>query len=114
MAIYTVEQCVADKAFIASEVGLVTKTYTGEQTNATAQGNKKYIVGGSVYPSNGTGAKGIVFETVDMTDDEKRTISVITAGHIYENRLAATLDSTAKTELEAIGITFLTAPEAEY
>lgn len=114
MAIFTVQQCEADKTFIESAIGLVTKTHTGEQTAATVVGNKKYIVAGSVYPTNDESAIGIVFETVDMTDDEKRPISVITAGRIYENRLTDSVDESAKTALQASGIVFLNASESEF
>ena len=61
-----------------------------------------------VYPTNGTDAKGIVFEDVDMTDDAKRPISVIVAGRVLEKRLPVTVDETAKTELTAQGIVFVT------
>lgn len=61
-----------------------------------------------MYPTNGTGAKGIVFEDVDMTDDAKRPISVIVAGRVLEKRLPVTVDETAKTELTAQGIVFVT------
>ena len=58
--------------------------------------------------------KGIVFEDVDMTDDTKRPISVIVAGRVLEKRLPATVDSTAKTELEKAGIVFVTTTEPEF
>ena len=66
------------------------------------------IKAGSVYPTNATGAIGIVFEDVDMTDDAKRPISVIVAGRVLEKRLPVTVDTTAKTELEKSGIVFVT------
>ena len=74
----------------------------------------KIIKAGSVYPTNATGAKGIVFEDVDMTDDTKRPISVIVAGRVLEKRLPATVDSTAKTELEKAGIVFVTTTDPEF
>ena len=53
-----------------------------------------------------------------MTDDEKRPISVIVAGRVFENRLPVAVDSTAKTELQELdkpfGIAFLTEPEVEF
>lgn len=55
---------------------LILKTFTAEQTNAVEVGGRKIIKAGSVFPKNETGAKGIVYEEVDMTDDEKRPISV--------------------------------------
>lgn len=114
MAFMYKEQYESPKNFIESEVGLVFKTMTGDKANATTVDNRKIIKGGSVYPKNATGAKGIVFEDVDMTYDTKRPISVIVAGRIYENRLAVSLDGTAKTELEALGFTFITATEPTF
>lgn len=114
MAFMYTESYEPNKSFIASEIGLVTDTYNGDQTKAVSENGKKYIKAGTVYPANGTGAKGIVFETVDMTYDANRPISLITGGRIYENRLTDTLDATAKTELQAMGIVFLTASDATY
>ncbi|MBQ0111761.1 MAG: hypothetical protein KBT03_01405 [Bacteroidales bacterium] len=95
--------------FLESEVGLITKTMTGEQSNAVDVDNKKILKGGSIYPSNDSSATGIVFEDVDMTDDESRPISVMVAGRVYENRLSESVASEAKTALEASGIVFVTA-----
>lgn len=104
--------------FLESAEGLILKTFTAEQTNAVEVGGRKIIKAGSVYPTNATGAKGIVYEEVDMTDDEKRPISVIVAGRVFENRLPVAVDSTAKTELQELdkpfGIAFLTEPEVEF
>jgi hypothetical protein len=85
-----------------------------KQTNAETVGTKKIIKAGSVYPTNATGAKGIVFEDVDMTDDTKRPISVIVAGRILEKRLPVTVETTAKTELEKAGIVFVTTTDPEF
>ena len=84
------------------------------QTMAEIVGNKKLIYGGTVFPANDTTATGLVFETVDMTDDEKRPISVIKAGRIYSNRLKTALAAEAKAALEAKGFVFLDVPEAEF
>lgn len=108
MAFMKTKQYESTPNILESEVGLVLKTYTADATNATAVNDKKIIKAGSVYPTNGTGAKGIVFEDVDMTDDAKRPISVIVAGRVLEKRLPATVDETAKTELTAQGIVFVT------
>ena len=101
--------------FLESAEGLILKTFTAEQTNAVEVGGRKIIKAGSVFPKN---AKGIVYEEVDMTDDEKRPISVIVAGRVFENRLPVAVDSTAKTELQELdkpfGIAFLTEPEVEF
>lgn len=107
MAFMKTEQYESTPNILESEVGLVLKTYTADQTNAETVGNKKIIKAGSVYPTNAAGAIGIVFEDVDMTDDAKRPISVIVAGRVLEKRLPVTVDTTAKTELEKAGIVFV-------
>lgn len=107
MAFMKTEQYESTPNILESEVGLVLKTYTADQTNAETVGNKKIIKAGSVYPTNATGAIGIVFEDVDMTDDTKRPISVIVSGRVLEKRLPVTVDTTAKTELEKSGIFFV-------
>lgn len=92
--------------FLASEVGLRVKTT--EISNSGVSPNErgtKIVPGGTIYPSNDSNAKGIVFEDVDVTDGN-RPGSLIVGGYIFKNRLAATLDSNAKTALEAIGIHF--------
>lgn len=108
MAFMKTKQYESTPNILESEVGLVLKTYTADATNVTAVNDKKIIKAGSVYPTNRTGAKGIVFEDVDMTDDAKRPISVIVAGRVLEKRLPVTVDETAKTELAAQGIVFVT------
>lgn len=106
MAFMKTEQYESTPNILESEVGLVLKTYTADQTNAETVGTKKIIKAGSVYPTNAEGAIGIVFEDVDMTDDTKRPISVIVAGRVLEKRLPV-IDTTAKTELEKAGIVFV-------
>ena len=114
MAFMKVKQYESTPNILESEVGLVLKTYTAEQTNAATVNDKKIIKAGSVYPKNATGAIGIVFEDVDMTDDAKRPISVIVAGRVLEKRLPVTVDTTAKTELQASGIVFVTTEDPEF
>lgn len=108
MAFMKTKQYESTPNILESEVGLVLKTYTADATNVAAVNDKKIIKAGSVYPTNATRAKGIVFEDVDMTDDAKRPISVIVAGRVLEKRLPVTVDETAKTELTAQGIIFVT------
>lgn len=114
MAFMKTEQFESTPNILESEVGLVLKTYTAEQTKAETVGTKKIIKAGSVYPTNETGAIGIVFEDVDMTDDAKRPISVIVAGRVLEKRLPAVVDTTAKTELEKAGIVFVTTTDPKF
>lgn len=108
MAFMKTKQYESTPNILESEVGLVLKTYTADATNAIAVNDKKIIKAGSVYPTNKADAKGIVFEDVDMTDDAKRPISVIVAGRVLEKRLPVTVDETAKTNLTAQGIVFVT------
>ena len=110
MAFMKIKQYESTPNILESEVGLVLKTYTADQT----VNDRKIIKAGSVYPTNATGAKGLVFEDVDMTDDEKRPISVIVAGRVLEDRLPATVDTTAKTELQALGIVFVEETEVVF
>jgi len=109
MAYSKVTQYVSDVNFLESEVGLVQKTATGKQENAVLDEvtNRKLIKGGSVFPKNDATATGIVFETVDMTDDEARPISVVVAGRVIVERLPEAVNEAAKEALEASGIVFV-------
>ena len=60
MAFMKTEQYKSTPNILESEVGLVLKTYTAEQTNAETVGTKKIIKAGSVYPTNATDAIGIL------------------------------------------------------
>lgn len=91
---------------LSSEVGLVLKTFEGTKAMATTVDDKKIIKAGTVVPTNDSSAKGIVFEDVDITDDEKKPISVIIAGRVIKENLPATVDSGAETALKANGIYF--------
>ena len=113
MAYMKVEQGYTLPNFLESAVGLVQKTEMVTQSMATTVDNKKLIYAGTTFPSNDANATGIVFETVDMTDDEKRPVSVIKAGRIYGNRLKTPLSEAAKTALATKGIVILTAPDCE-
>lgn len=114
MAFMKVERGYTLPNFLESAVGLVQKTAEVTQSMATQVDDKKLIYGGTVYPANDGTATGIIFETVDMTNDEKRPAAVIAGGRIYANRLKVALDSNAKTALEKLGFVFLDAPDAEF
>ena len=107
MAFHKVETTYERPNFIDSDVGLVTKTREIPQSMGKAQDNRKIVVGGTVFPSNDTHETGIVFETVDVTDDEKRPASVIVAGRIIKANLPETLNSAAETALKNIGFVFV-------
>lgn len=114
MAFSKVIQYQSEANFLESEIGLITKTYTGEQAKAVERDDRKLILAGSIYPTNDADAKGIVFETVDVTYDEAVPISVIVAGRVFEERLPDTVDAAAKTALEALGIKFVTTPDTNF
>ena len=47
-----------------------------------------------------------MFEDVDITDDEKKPISVIIAGRVIKANLPVAVDTNAETALKASGIYF--------
>lgn len=106
--------------FLASEIGLITKTRLIPASMGVVDGTRKIVKAGTIFPANDSTAEGIVFEPVDVTYGD-RIAAVIVAGRIYSNRLptAPSADSGsgdtqtagAKTTLENSGIVFDTAPE---
>lgn len=112
MAFNKVTSYEADINFLESEIGLITKTYTFDQSKATTVDGRKLIKAGTPYPTNDASAIGIVFVTEDMTDDAKRPGSVMVAGRVYAERVS--VSSNAKTALEAKGIVFVTADEPSF
>lgn len=90
------------------------ETYEIPQSLATtAENGTKYVPMGtvlSVTTGEGAGAVttyfGIIYEDVDVTVGNMPG-SVVTRGEVYEDRLPDTLESDAKTALEAIGIKFV-------
>ena len=79
------------------------------QTNATTDGNGKFVKAGTIYPANNSTAIGIVYEDVDVTTGNMPG-SVVTKGEVYTDRLPQVLDSDAQTALEGLGFKFMTAP----
>ena len=73
-------------SILASEVGLITKTRLIPATLGTADGNRKVVKQGTIFPLNDNTAEGIVFEDVDVTNGD-RVAAVIVAGRVYANRL---------------------------
>lgn len=106
MAFMKTEVFTTGNNILASEVGLTRKTREGTKDMATADGNYMIIKAGTVFPANDATAEGIVFEDVDITDDEKRPISVIIAGRVIEDNLPEEVSAEAKTALEKSGIHF--------
>lgn len=92
--------------WLSSEVGLTLKTAYLTTAMGETVGNRKIVKSGSVY--TGSGVNGLVFGDADVTDGDIE-FAVLVAGRVYENRLPATISD--KTDLEASGIVFDTAPE---
>ena len=67
----------------------------------------KYIPAGTIYPANGSTAKGIIYEHVDVSTGNMPA-SLVIAGKVYEEKLPVTPVSDAKSALT--GIQFLTLP----
>lgn len=94
--------------FIDSEVGLVFKTCQVDDTIAvTDEYGNKTVKAGTIYPADGSTAKGIIFEDVDVTHGEK-TASLLVAGRVLKDRL--NISSAGVTALKAVGFTFVDVP----
>ena len=78
-------------------------------SQAVTIGATKIVPAGAVIPANGSTAKGILYEDVEVTTGDMPG-SIVTKGVIYEDRLPASLDSNAKTALT--GITVISAAPA--
>ena len=74
----------------------------------TEVGTAKYVKAGTFYPKNAAGAKGIVYEDVDVTNGDAPG-SVVIAGTVYKDRLADTDTSTVQDDLK--DITFIELPK---
>lgn len=98
--------------FLADNEGCTRLTQTIDSTDArvVTVGTGKYLPMGSIWPANGSTAKGIVYEDVDVTEGNMPG-SVVMQGKVYENRLPETVNSNAKTALQALGFVFLTEGE---
>lgn len=107
MAYHKVEKTYERPNFLDSAVGLVQKTMEIPSTMGKQVDDRKIVLGGTIFPSNDSSAKGIVFETIDVTDDEKRPGSVIVAGRIIKANLPETIETDAENALKAIGFVFV-------
>ena len=76
--------------FLASEVGLITKTVNVVDTGVVADADGfKTVKAGTVWPLNDATATGIIFDDVDVTDGTHAG-SLIVAGRVFGNRLHTT------------------------
>ena len=78
----------------------ISQSHANVQT--TADGGK-YVPAGSVIPANGSTAKGILYEDVDVTAGDMPG-SVVTEGTVYGDRLPVALDSDAATAMTGIKV----------
>lgn len=92
--------------FLASEVGLVRKTY---QLNKADYVSSDYVAKAGTVVLAGGSPVGILFQDVDLANGDNLG-SVIIAGRVYENRLPSGY-ATHKDALIAKGLFFDTMPE---
>lgn len=90
------EQCLRETATIAAN-----------HAQKVTRNGRVIVPMGAVIPANGSTAKGILYEDIDVTDGAALG-SIVTEGVIYGDRLPAALDSDAATALT--GITVKTSP----
>ena len=90
--------------FLASEVGLITKSVNIPDTGVTADSDGlKIVKAGTVWPANDATATGIIFDDVDVTNGTHAG-SLIVAGRVFGNRLHTTPIAAAITALKANGL----------
>ena len=88
MSILKTEIGTAIPNFLDSEVGLVTKTAQIPQSMGQADGDRKTVFAGTVFPANTSAATGIVFQDVDVTDGDAIG-AVMVAGRVISDRVNA-------------------------
>lgn len=97
----------ANVNFLASAVGVVTKTTTVSATGVTADDyGYKIVPAGTIYPANDATAAGILFTDVDVTSGDHEG-PLMVAGRVVTDRLPVAPAEAAKTALEAVGIKFV-------
>lgn len=89
MSILKTEIGTAIPNFLDSEVGLVTKTAQIPQSMGQADGDRKTVFAGTVFPANTSAATGIVFQDVDVTDGDAIG-AVMVAGRVNAASAAQT------------------------
>lgn len=70
---------------------------------AVTRNGRTIVPMGAVIPANGSTAKGILYEDIDVTDGAAPG-SIVTRGVIYGDRLPAALESAAATALSGIKV----------
>lgn len=80
-----------------------TATISATHSQAVTIGANKIVPAGAVIPANGSTAKGILYEDVEVTKGDAPG-SIVTRGKIYADRLPAALDSDAASALTGITV----------
>lgn len=80
--------------FLADNEKCTRLTFEADASNAqvVTEGLGKYIPMGTIWPANGSTAKGIVYEDVDVSEGNMPG-SLVTSGVVYENRLPGAVDT---------------------
>ena len=92
--------------FLADDETCVRQSMTIAANHAqvvTRDDGRKVVPAGAVIPANGSTAKGILFEDIDVTEGAKMG-SIVTKGTVYGDRLPAALESAAATALTGIKV----------
>lgn len=80
---------------------VVTITATATNAMGVTEGTQKLVKAGTVFPANDATAKGIVYETVDVTNGDQ-PVAIIVDGHIIDAFLPEPVDALAKPVLTQI------------
>ena len=90
--------------FLAEEIcSRETAQISASHSQAVTIGATKIVPAGAVIPANGSTAKGILYEDVEVTTGDMPG-SIVTKGTIYGDRLPAALDSDAAAALTGITV----------
>lgn len=80
-----------------------TTTVSANHAQKVTRNGRTIVPMGAVIPANGSTAKGILYEDIDVTDGDAMG-SIVTRGVIYGDRLPAALESAAATALTGIKV----------
>lgn len=80
--------------FLVNNEDCTRVTFEADASNAqvVTDGTAKYIKMGTIWPANGSTAKGIVYEDVDVSEGNMPG-SLVLKGVVYENRLPGAVDT---------------------